>query len=163
MSPQLIDSRKIEYIQQFDSVPEFWQYLQGLRSDYLVTELIQNELDANASHTSIKFYADRMICQGDGDPVDEDGWKRLTFITGAGDLAPRKSQRIGIKNHGLKVCFTIGDDINVRSDRKMINQTLYKNGIDQPPSPATYSHPLPDGAAPDTGCTVLRFHIAVKH
>lgn len=154
MSPQLIDSRKIEYIQQFDSVPEFWQYLQGLRSDYLVTELIQNELDANASHTSIKFYADRMICQGDGDSVDEDGWKRLTFITGAGDLVPRKSQRIGIKNHGLKVCFTIGDDINVRSDRKMINQTLYKNGIDQPPSPATYSHPLPDGAAPDTGCSV---------
>lgn len=154
MSPQLIDSRKIEYIQQFDSVPEFWQYLQGLRSDDLVAELIQNELDANASHTSIKFYADRMICQGGGDPVDEDGWKRLTFITGAGDRAPRKSQRIGIKNHGLKVCFTIGDDINVRSDRKMINQTLYKNGIDQAPSPATYSHPLPDEAAPDTGCSV---------
>ena len=151
---QITDSPQIEYVQQFDSVPEFWQYLRGLKSGDLVAELIQNELDANATHTTIVFGVDRVTCHGDGHPVDEDGWIRLTFITGAGDLAPRKRKRIGIKNHGLKVCFTIGDDINVRSSGKMTNQTLYKNGIDQPPSPATYEHPIPDRTAPETGCVI---------
>lgn len=154
MMRQPTDLPRIEYVQQFDSVPEFWQYLRGLRLDDLVAELIQNELDADATHTTIIFDADRMTCRGDGHPVDEDGWKRLTFITGAGDLVPRKRNRIGIKNHGLKVCFTIGDDINVRSAGKMTNQTLYKNGIDQPPSPATYEHPIPDRTAPETGCVI---------
>lgn len=151
---QVTGSPRIEYVQQFDSVPEFWQYLRGLKSGDLIAELIQNELDANATHTTILFGADCMTCHGDGDHVDEDGWKRLAFITGAGDLVPRKRNRIGIKNHGIKVCFTIGDDINIRSAGKMINQTLCKKGIDQLPSPATYRYPIPDKTATDTGCMI---------
>ena len=150
MSTQLINSSVIKYIQQFDAVPQFWQYLQGLRSDDLIAELIQNELDEDTSHTSITFDADQLTCQGNGYPVDKDGWTRLSFIMGAGNLAPRKHQRIGVKNHGLKVCFTVGDDINVRSNGKFINQTLYKDGINRPPSPGAYAHPLPDETAPKT-------------
>ena len=144
----------IEYIQRFDSVPEFWQYLRGLKSDDLIAELIQNELDANSTHTAIVFSVDRMTCYGNGDNVDKDGWERLTYITGAGDLVPRKRGQIGVKNHGIKVCFTIGDDVNVRSDGKMMNQTLYKNGTDQLPSPGTYAHPVIDSSAPTTGCLI---------
>ena len=145
---------RVCYIQQFDSVPEFWQYVRGLRSDDLVAELIQNELDANSTHTVIAFNADGMTCYGNGDRVDEDGWERLTYIMGAGHLAPRKRRQIGVKNHGMKVCFTIGDDINVRSDGKMMNQTLYINGTDKPPSPATYPGPVADDTAPTTGCLI---------
>ena len=151
---QITDLPQVEYVQQFDSVPEFWQYLCGLKLDDLVAELVQNELDAKAIHTTIVFDVDHMTCYGDGDQVDEDGWKRLTFITGAGDLVPRKRNRIGIKNHGIKVCFTIGDNINIRSAGKMIKQTLYRKSIDQLPSPATYQHPIPDQTAPDTGCMI---------
>jgi len=145
---------QVGYIQQFDSVPEFWQYLRGLRSDDLVAELVQNELDANSTHTVIVFDADGMTCYGNGDRVDEDGWERLTYIMGAGHLAPRKHRQIGVKNHGIKVCFTIGDDINIRSDGKMMNQTLYINGTDKPPSPATYPGPVADDTAPTTGCLI---------
>ena len=111
-------------------------------------------MDANSPHTTILFGVNGLTCQGDGDPVDKDGWERLTYVKGAGDLAPRKRNRIGIKNHGIKACFTMGDSINIRSDGKMVNQTLYKDGLDQHPSPATYLNPVRDDAAPATGCLI---------
>ena len=37
----------------FDTEPQFRQFLRGLRSDDLIGELIQNDLDANASRTSV--------------------------------------------------------------------------------------------------------------
>ncbi len=143
-----------KYVQQFDAVPEFWQHLKGLRSIDLIAELIQNELDANASHTNIIFNIQEMTCHGDGETVDEDGWKRLSYITGAGNLVPRKRNSIGVKNHGLKACFLIGDDINVRSNYKFINQTLYKDGLSAHPSPGTYKYPYPDETAPQKGCFI---------
>ena len=103
------------YTQKFDSVPEFWQFFNSLNSDDLIVELIQNELDANARHTQISFELDRLVCRGDGEPVTEDGWERLSYVKGAGDLVPSKRFRIGIKNHGLKACFALGDDIILRS------------------------------------------------
>ena len=35
-----------DFVQKFDAVPQFWQFLGGLRFDDLIIELIQNELDA---------------------------------------------------------------------------------------------------------------------
>ena len=125
------------FVQQFDSVPQFWQFIRGLRFEDLLVELIQNELDANASSTSISFMPDRLICQGDGDPVSEDGWRRLSFIAGAGDQVQAKRFRIGVKNHGLKACFRLGDEIILRSDGRKMIQTLYKDGYDSQPSPGT--------------------------
>lgn len=155
MTNQLKDSSiNGEYVQWFDDIPRFWQYLQGLKSGNLVTELIQNELDAESYHTTITFHADKLTCQGNGKPVDDEGWTRLSFIMGAGNLAPRKRKRIGIKNHGLKVCFMIGDDIYIRSDGKFIRQTLYRNGVHQPPAPGALPKPHPDNTAPKRGCLV---------
>ncbi len=88
MTQQFTDSAEVKLVQRFDQVPGFWQYIRGLRFNDLVTELIQNELDANSPYTRINFGFDRMICEGDGKPVDEDGWERLTYITGAGDRSP---------------------------------------------------------------------------
>ena len=142
------------YTQKFDSVPEFWQFFNSLNSDDLIVELIQNELDANARHTQISFELDRLVCRGDGEPVTEDGWERLSYVKGAGDLVPSKRFRIGIKNHGLKACFALGDDIILRSGGQFIQQTLYQNGKQRSPSPAAFDHPLPDEQASATGCLV---------
>ena len=142
------------FVQQFDVVPQFWQFLSGLRFDDLIVELIQNELDANASCTSITFTPDRLVCQGDGEPVSEDGWERLSYVMGAGDQVERKQFRIGVKNHGLKACFRLGDEIILRSDGHRMIQTLYKDGPNKHPSPGTLLKPVPDDGAPLTGCSV---------
>ena len=143
-----------EYVQRFDAEPQFWQFLRGLRSDDLIVELIQNDLDANASLTSIAFTSDRLICQGDGEPVSEEGWRRLSFVMGAGVEVESKRFRIGVKNHGLKACFWLGDEIIVRSDGLKMIQTLYKDGYEKQPSPGTLPEPVPDSDAPPTGCSI---------
>ena len=143
-----------EFVQRFDAEPQFWQFLRGLRSDDLIIELIQNDLDANASRTSIAFTSDGLICQGDGEPVSEDGWRRLSFVMGAGVEVERKRFRIGVKNHGLKACFWLGDEIIVRSDGFRMIQTLYKDGHEKQPSPGTLREPAPDSGAPPTGCSI---------
>ena len=135
-------------------MPQFWQFIRGLRFDDLLVELIQNELDANASRTSITFTTDRLICQGDGEPVSEDGWLRLAYVMGAGDQVERKQFRIGVKNHGLKACFRLGDEITLRSDGRRMIQTLYKDGYNSHPSPGTLPEPVLDHGAPLAGCSV---------
>ena len=142
------------FVQQFDSVPQFWQFIRGLRSDDLLVELIQNELDANASHTTIAFMPDRLVCHGDGDSISQDGWLRLAYVMGAGDQVERKQFRIGIKNHGLKACFCLGDEIILRSAGLKMIQTLHKDGESSHPSPGTLSEPVLDRTAPLTGCSV---------
>ncbi len=146
---------RIKYDTKFDAVPQFWQYLAGLHSSDLITELIQNDLDAQANQTVIEFEPDRLICQGDGEPIDSNGWKRLSYLMGAGDLVPRKHHCIGIKNHGLKTCFMIGDQFRVHSDGKHIHQTLYKNGQKNPPYPSAMEEPQEDATAPKKGCKVV--------
>lgn len=143
-----------EYVQRFDAEPQFWQFLSGLHADDLIVELIQNDLDANASRTSITFTPDRLICQGDGEAVSEDGWRRLSFVMGAGDEVESKRFRIGVKNHGLKACFWLGDEIIVRSNGLRMVQTLYKDGQDKAPSPGTLPEPVSDSAALTTGCSI---------
>ena len=143
-----------EYVQQVDVEPDFWQFLIGLRADDLISELVQNDIDAGASKTKITFEEDGFVCEGDGASIDSDGWKRLSFLKGAGNKAPRKINSIGVKNHGLKACFTIGDEIVIKSDGKATRQTLYQDGYDQKPSPAAYKYPVTDDNAPKQGCRV---------
>jgi hypothetical protein len=142
------------YVTQSDTVPEFFNYVRSLHADDLVAELLQNEIDAGSTHTIPEFGGDRLICRGNGAPIDADGWKRLTFLRGAGDEVPQKKGLIGIKNHGLKACFTIGDKIFVRSGGLRTDQTLYKHGEDKPPKPAARKAAILDPAGPAEGCTI---------
>ncbi len=87
-----------------------------ISTDDLVIELIQNEIDAGSTHTVIAFEEHRLVCRGNGEKIDEDGWQRLAMLRGAGSRVPEKRRSIGVKNHGLKACFTIGNDVHVRSD-----------------------------------------------
>ena len=97
---------------------------------------------------------DRLVCEGDGESISEDGWLRLTYVMGAGDQVERKQFRIGVKNHGLKACFRLGNEIILRSDGHKMIQTLYKDGYESHPSPGTLPEPVQDLEAPLTGCAV---------
>ena len=137
-----------------DAIPATWEFLNGLRKDDLISELIQNDLDAGASITRIGFGCDRLICEGNGAPVDDNGWERLKYFRGAGCEVACKKQQIGVKNHGLKSCFTIGDEIRILSDGKRTQQTLYDAGRDKAPTPGALRSPVPDSTAPAGGCRI---------
>lgn len=143
-----------EFVTQFDAEPEFWQFLNGLTHEDIITELVQNDLDENSTETKITFDSDSFSCEGNGKSIDEDGWKRLSFIRGAGHQAPRKRFRIGVKNHGLKTCFTLGDEIILRSAGKTCKQTLYSDGEDAAPRPGAHPRPVADPHPRLVGCQV---------
>jgi len=141
-------------------VPDFWNFLLGLDKDDLIAELVQNDLDQQAGQTVIKFEQDCLVCEGDGNPVDKDGWRRLRKIRGAGENVLAKQGKIGVKNHGLKTAFTIGDEIQLLSDGRAITQTLYARGQGRPPYPGASPKPSPNPDAPINGCrVVIRYRV----
>ncbi len=144
-----------EFVTEADWIPSFWNFLLGLDRNDLIAELIQNDLDQNATRTVISFEQDRLVCEGNGKSVDPEGWQRLRKILGAGDSAPPKRGRIGVKNHGLKTAFTIGDEIRISSDGQSVYQTLYARGRGSDPRPGAFPEPRPDPQAPLKGCRVI--------
>ena len=143
------------FVTEFDAVPGFWNYLVGLDRTDLIAELIQNDLDQGATRTVISFERTRLVCEGNGKPVEPEGWQRLRKILGAGDEVPAKHRRFGVKNHGLKTAFSIGDEIRLMSDSRSIVQTLYAKGRNMPPHPGASDHPMEDRQAPADGCRVI--------
>jgi hypothetical protein len=149
------DTEEGQFVTEADWIPGFWNYLLDLDCDDLIAELIQNDLDQDATGTVISFERDHLVCEGNGRPVEADGWKRLRKIQGAGDSAPAKRGKIGVKNHGLKTAFTIGDEIRLMSAGQAIIQTLYAHGRRRPPHPGASPAPVPDPQAPMEGCRVV--------
>lgn len=143
------------FVTEADWIPAFWNFLGGLDRDDLLAELIQNDLDQDATRTVISFERDRLICEGNGKPVDAGGWRRLRSIQGAGDRVPAKRGKIGVKNHGLKTAFTIGDEIRLLSAGQAITQTLYRYGRKSSPFPGASAQPEPDPEAPVNGCRII--------
>jgi len=144
-----------QFVTEADWIPGFWNYLLDLDRDDLIAELVQNDLDQDATRTVISFERDHLICEGNGRPVEDDGWKRLRVIQGAGNNVPAKRGKIGVKNHGLKTAFTIGDEIRLLSAGRAITQTLYKHGRNKPPYPGASAAPTPDVLAPTQGCRIV--------
>ena len=142
------------FVFETDAIPETWQFLNGLRRDDLIAELIQNELDAGSTSTQIIFERDRLICEGNGEPIDKVGWTRLSFFRGAGDRVPRKRAKTGVKNHGLKACFTIADDIIIRSAGKYTKQTLHHPERAPKPYPGAMESSEDDPVTHKAGCRV---------
>jgi hypothetical protein len=152
--PVTAGAEEPKFVLETDEAPEFRQFLNGLRGDDLLVELIVNELDARSPTTEIRFEKDRLVCAGAGDPVDADGWRRLRMLKGAGHKVPAKQGLFGVKNHGLKACFTLGNDIVVRSAGRQILQTLFADGPDQAAYPGVRVPPLLDLDAPITGTII---------
>lgn len=144
-----------EFVSEADWVPDFWNFLLGLDPEDLIPELVQNDIDQDATRTTISFERNRLVCEGNGRPVDSAGWQRLRKIRGAGESVPAKHGKIGVKNHGLKAAFTLGDRLELLSDGQAIVQTLYARGEAEPPYPGASASPQPDPRAPSTGCRVV--------
>lgn len=150
----LVSGTNRQFVTEADWIPGFWNYLLDLDRDDLVAELIQNDLDQDATRTVISFEEDRLICEGNGRPVEAEGWQRLRKIQGAGDSVPTKRRKIGVKNHGLKTAFTIGDELQLMSAGLGIIQTLYAKGRNEAPYPGASAMPIADPLAPANGCRV---------
>ena len=143
------------FVTEADWIPDFWNFLLGLDANDLIAELVQNDFDQQATETVISFERDHLLSEGNGKPVDSEGWQRLRKIRGAGDNVPAKRGKIGVKNHGLKTAFTISDEIRVLSAGQGITQTLYARGQDNAPYPGASPRPTPDPTAPISGCRVV--------
>ena len=91
-----------QFVTEADWIPSFWNFLLKLDRNDLIAELVQNDLDQVATRTVISFEEEHLVCEGNGNPVESDGWRRLRKIQGAGDRVPAKRGKIGVKNHGLK-------------------------------------------------------------
>lgn len=154
-APASLNTDGTQFVTEADWIPGFWNYLLDLDRDDLIAELIQNDLDQDATRTVISFEWDHLICEGNGRPVEADGWKRLRKIQGAGNSVPAKRGKIGVKNHGLKTTFTIGDELRLMSAGQAIVQTLYANGRKRPPHPGASPAPVPDPEAPADGCRII--------
>lgn len=138
-------------VTEADWVPSSWNFLLKLKHEDLIAELVQNDLDQGATRTVISFERDRLLCEGNGRPVDADGWRRLRSIQGAGDEVPAKSHKIGVKNHGLKTAFTIGDEIRLSSAGCSIIQILYARNPGEAPRPGPRRSRSPIEARPMKG------------
>lgn len=143
-----------DFVTEADWVPSFWQFLTSLDKRDLIAELIQNDLDQGATRTVIAFGRDYLTSEGDGASVDAAGWQRLRLIYGAGHQVPAKKSRIGVKNHGLKTAFTIGNRVRVVSAGLAITQTLFTHGDDEPPFPGASPEPYYVTDSPDRGCRI---------
>ena len=143
------------FVTEFDAIPGFWNFIVGLDRTDLIAELIQNDLDQGATRTIISFERTRLVSEGNGKPIESDGWERLRKILGAGDEVPAKRSKIGVKNHGLKTAFTIGDEIRLVSAGRATVQTLYAKGPNMPPYPGASERPVNEPEAPDEGCRVI--------
>ena len=144
-----------EFVTEADWIPTFWTFLLNLNCSDLIAELVQNDLDQGATRTVISFERNRLVCEGDGSPVDSKGWEQLRKVQGAGNEVPAKRGEIGVKNHGLKTAFTIGDDIRVLSNGQTITQTLYARGSRNAPHPGASPEPKPDPQSPLGGCRIV--------
>ncbi|HBB98592.1 MAG TPA: hypothetical protein DC054_24680 [Blastocatellia bacterium] len=88
----------------------------------ILRELIQNEYDAGGSRLEVAFGNEGLTIKGNGQPVDQKGWLRLSVVMGTGrvggtsEFVRPKANGIGEKNFGLRSLFVFGDELYVRSN-----------------------------------------------
>jgi hypothetical protein len=142
---------------RIDVGPKVLEFIGALSPDDIVTELVQNDLDQGARSTRIVFHRDTLVAHGDGSPVDEAGWRRLSYLLGAGGAVEEKRDGIGVKNHGLRSCFALGDEIWVSSAGARTLLALAhpdERGRRRRFNPGAWDHPVPDSEAPAAGARI---------
>jgi hypothetical protein len=142
---------------RIDIGPKVLEFIGALSPDDIVTELVQNDLDQGARSTRIVFNRDTLVAHGDGSPVDEAGWRRLSYLLGAGGAVEEKRDGIGVKNHGLRSCFALGDEIWVSSAGARTLLALAhpdERGRRRRFNPGAWDHPVPDSEAPAAGARI---------
>jgi hypothetical protein len=94
--------------------------------DYIdcIIEALQNDFDARSSETLFNFGEDFFTIQGNGEPVDDNGWNRLSYSLGYNSASERKIGSIGNKNQGVRSYLIFGDNIIFRSAGKRVRISL---------------------------------------
>ncbi|MCH8156316.1 MAG: hypothetical protein IID18_00950, partial [Nitrospinae bacterium] len=140
-------------VRETDISGDVAQFLLSVRSEDLVTELVQNELDAGSRHTLIEFGKSSVVCSGNGRKVDDTGWKRLRLVKAvSADLEKRDG--IGVKNHGLRVGFLWGDEIIVQSNGQETRLLLRGEKDQEKFDPAAWDYPVSIADTHKAGCRV---------
>jgi hypothetical protein len=104
----------------------------------VLTELVQNEYDAEGTQLRVSFGDNSVTITGNGKPVDRPGWNRLSVMMGTGTVAgsdrtiKAKTNGIGSKNFGLRSLFIYGDQIWVRSGGRQTVLDLRKGTLPKP-------------------------------
>lgn|GEM_PF-5838700 len=131
------------------------QFLREVSLVDLVVELVQNDLDAGATRTSIDFGELGLVCEGDGEPLDDKAWARLESVIGAGGDIEAKRDGIGSKNHGLRSLFRLADRIGIQSAGTRTDLTL-RGDLARPKrfKPAFWPR-QDDRAAPREGARII--------
>ncbi len=107
----------------------------------ILRELVQNEYDAEGDELGVTFESDQMVITGNGNPIDDAGWKRLQVILGTGwvpnldTYIEAKKSSLGSKNFGLRSLFAVGDQIRVYSAGKW-SSLHWQRGTVYPPMEA---------------------------
>lgn len=116
----LPDTKKLELRYDYgDSVMA--EFVSGHDHAAVLRELVQNEYDAGGSRLKVVFDNDELRISGNGNPIDADGWKRLSVMLGTGQIGrsdrtiAKKVNGIGSKNFGLRSLFLYGNQIYIRS------------------------------------------------
>lgn len=151
----MMPERAGEPSDKMDGPAAVGQFLREVSLIDLVVELVQNDLDAGATRTSIDFGEHGLLCEGDGEPLNGRAWARLESVIGAGGDIEAKKDGIGSKNHGLRSLFLLGDRIGIQSDGLRTDLTL--RGDRRKPTkfkPAFWPR-QPDAAAPRKGTRIL--------
>lgn len=92
------------YQSKVDVAPILVEFLNNLRLSDIITELVQNDLDQGADLTRIHIDRDRLVAEGNGTPVNDEGWRRLTYIQGAGGEAASRGARVQAVNRQRREC-----------------------------------------------------------
>lgn len=116
----LPDTKKLELRHDYgDSI--IAEFVSGHDHAAVLRELVQNEYDAGGSRLKVIFDNDELHISGNGNPIDAEGWKRLSVMLGTGQIGrsdrtiAKKVNGIGSKNFGLRSLFLYGDQIYIRS------------------------------------------------
>ena len=121
------------------------EFVLGHSFDDVLRELVQNEYDASGTQMSVNFGVDALEITGSGEPIDADGWKRLSVMLGTGNVIGDTQQQVaekinglGSKNQGLRTLFLFGDKIYVRSDGKQTVLDVRNGALPRPrPDPSS--------------------------
>ncbi len=140
--------------QEIDPIAVIGSFLANVDLDDLVVELVQNELDAGSSRTHIHFGKNALTCEGDGAQIDQDGWRRLRQVVGAGGRVAPKEDGIGAKNHGLRTGYWLGDEIIVQSAQNRMRFLLYGDGRSKPVNPVAMESEDPSAPVAGTRITI---------
>lgn len=151
----MMPERAGEPSDKMDGPAAVGQFLREVSLVDLVVELVQNDLDAGATRTSIDFGEHGLVCEGDGEALNGKAWARLESVIGAGGDIESKKGGIGSKNHGLRSLFLLGDRIGIQSDGLRTDLTL-RGDIRKPTKfkPAFWPR-QPDADAPRKGTRIL--------